>query len=530
MPKIRVAAIGDVQEGHIKQVTAGELEIILVRVEGRVRAFSARCPHHDAPLADGLLDGDRLLCPWHQSVFRVTDGELLEPPALAGLACFEVDIDGDDVLVDVPEQGAAPGEQTVSRRDGSADERTVVIVGGGAAGLAAAQELRGSGFGGRLVMISDDARPPYDRTQCSKLYLAGEAPQEWMPLKPQSFYADAEIELVEHRVDAIDVKKRRIALPGGAVIEADGLLLATGGRPIRPPLDGVDLEGVMTLRTWDDSDRIAELADEARRVVVIGASFIGMEVAASLVQRGVKRPTVIAPEEIPFESVLGPQIGALLRDIHRQHGVGLRLGQKVGALEGDGRVRAVVLADGSRIEADLVVMGTGVRPATDFIQGVELEHDGSLRVDERLRVREDVYAAGDIATFRDWRTGEWTRIEHWRTAQQQGMIAGRNLAGQTQPYRAVPFFWTEQFDAVLGYVGHASSWDEVIVHGRVPDCDFVSYYVRDDKLLAAAAMGRDRQLNALHELMLLEREPSPGLLRAREIDLVDSLRETPLSD
>ena len=256
---------------------------------------------------------------------------------------------------------------------------------------------------------------------------------------------------------------------------------------------------------------------------MIGANFIGMECAASLVQRGVDEVTVIAPGEVPFEAVLGRRVGGLLHDVHRDHGVNFKLGRTVQRFRGDGRVRSVGLDDGDTVDADMAVVGIGVRPATDGFSGVTLEDDGSVLVDELLRVREGVFAAGDIASFPDWRTGRPTRIEHWRTAQQQGMTAGRNLAGELRTFRAVPFFWTMQFDAILGYVGHAPAWDEEIVHGDLDDRDFIVYYIGDERVLAAAAMGRDRQLNALHELMLLEREPTPTQLRNGDVDLTGLL-------
>jgi NADPH-dependent 2,4-dienoyl-CoA reductase/sulfur reductase-like enzyme len=262
-------------------------------------------------------------------------------------------------------------------------------------------------------------------------------------------------------------------------------------------------------------------------VVVIGASFIGMEAAASLTQRGVEPITVVAPDEVPFERTLGARIGSVLQQVHAANGVRFELGRHVARLEGsNGTVTTVVLDNGATLEAGLVLMGVGVRPRTDAVEGVELEEDGSVLVDELMRLADGVYAAGDIATFPDWRTGEPTRIEHWRTAQQQGIVAGRNLAGQVQTFRDVPFFWTMQFDATLGYVGHASSWDDEILHGSLAERDYVLYYLRGDRLLAAAAMGRDRQLSALHELMRLGREPAASELReAQDLDLVERLRQ-----
>ncbi|MEE4273713.1 MAG: FAD-dependent oxidoreductase [Thermoanaerobaculales bacterium] len=528
MAMIRVASTEDIKDGRVHSATAGEFELILLRAQGEIRAFSGRCPHQDAPLADGLLSGNRLVCPWHQAVFRASDGELLEPPSLDRLEVFDVEILGDEVWVDIPgdapDDGPKPRQPEVAREDRAADPRTVVIVGGGAAGVTGAQELRRCGFQGRLIMVSDDPHDPYDRTHCSKGYLAGEAPAVWLPLKPETFFRDAGIELVHQRLNVIDVQSRRIALPGGSAIEADGLLLAMGSRPRRLPVPGAELDGVLTLRTRTDSERIARRADAAEHVVVVGASFIGMEVAASLTQRGVSRVTVVAPDEVPFASVMGVRVGEALKEIHAANGVEFRLGRNVAKIDGNEKVEAVVLDTGESLATELVVVGIGGRPATDGLEGVELEDDGSVMVDELMRVAPGVFAAGDIATYPDFRTGEPIRIEHWRTAQQQGMIAGRNLAGEAQPFRGVPFFWTMQFGAGLGYVGHAESWDEEIVHGSLENFDFTVFYLRDGRVLAgAAAAGRDRQLNALHELMQLGRRLSAADIGDPDVDLTRML-------
>jgi len=519
----KVASVSDVPNGRIHGVTVDETDLILVRVEGEVLAFAGHCPHHEAPLKDGLLHGHRLVCPWHQAVFDITTGGLAEPPALDGLSRFAVEVRDDEVWVDLPKPAAQHERPTSNEEKRSGEDRTVVIVGAGAAGLAGALGLRDSGFQGRIVMLSAEADEPYDRTQCSKDYLAGEAPADWLPLKPSGFYHDAGIEMVEHRVETIDVGTRKIAMPGGASVTADGLLLAMGSHARSLPVPGAALDGVMTLRTRADCERIAERADSIDHLVVVGASFIGMESAASLMTRGVSKVTVVAPENIPFEHTLGRSVGGVFRDLHQSHGVELRLGRKVERIEGGQGVEAVMLDDGDRLEAQLVVVGIGVQPATTGVRGAELEDDGSIQVDELMRVCPGVYAAGDIATFPDWRTGERTRIEHWRTAQQQGMIAGRNLAGDVRPYRGVPFFWTMQFGMGLGYVGHAAAWDDEIVHGSLADRDFVVFYLRDGRLLAGASVGRDLQINALHELFQLGREPAASELRSGEIDLTKLL-------
>ncbi len=524
MPRVRVASLEELERQKKMQVKAHDTEVLLMHLQGRIHALAAHCPHQHAPLVDGVIHGDRLVCPWHQAVFQIDTGDLLDPPALDALPTYPVHVDDGDVFVELPEEPPLIRQPEITTPERSASDRLIVILGGGAAGTTAAQELRRSGFDGRVVLISADERIPYDRTHCSKAYLSGEAPAEWMPLKPPKFFTDAGIERVTATVSHIDVHNRTVHLPGGSLLEADGLLIATGSSPKQLPIPGADLSGVHTLRTWDDADAIAASADRSERAVVIGASFIAMEVAASLVQRGVASVTVVAPEQVPFTNVLGDRVGEWLRSVHERNGVRFQLGRTPEHIFGQQSVTEVELDDGSRLAADMVVIGVGVQPNTDAVEGLELRDDGSLLTDELLRVAPGVFAAGDIATFPDWRSGELTRIEHWRTASQHGMIAGRNLAGAAQPLRTVPFFWTMQHGMPIGYVGHAPSWDEEIEHGEVTDGDFLLYFIANGRVAAAVGAGsRGGELPALHELMLLGREPSVEELRKGEIDLVERL-------
>lgn len=506
------------------QAEAGGHEVLLVRHRGEIRALGATCPHHGAPLVDGLLHDGRVVCPWHQAAFRVTDGDLLEPPALECLPSYEVEVEGGEVWVTVPEAASPSRRPAMADADPSADGRVAVVVGGGSAGLAAVQEMRRVGYRGRLVMITADEQAPYDRTNCSKAYLAGEAPAEWLPLKDAGFFAEAAVERVVTTLSEIDLRARVLTLPGGATIRADELLIATGGEPRRLEVPGAAADGVLTLRTWRDADAIIDAVDEETPVVVVGAGFIGLEVAASLRQRGVASVTVVAPEAVPLQHALGGRTGAWLHSVHERHGVRFAGGRSVTGLETeDGAVRAVLLDDGTRLAAGLVVVGIGIRPATGAVRGVELQADGSVATDDHLRVCDHVWAAGDIATFPDWRTGAPTRVEHWRTAAQQGMVAGRNMAGVDTPYRSVPFFWTMQHGTTLGYVGHAPRWDEEIVHGDVEGGDFLLYYVCEGRVLGVAGAGeRSRWLPTVHELMRLGGMPGPRTLREGTVEL-DSL-------
>src|SRR5581483_2935274 len=382
-----------------------------------------------------------------------------------------------------------------------------------AAGYMAAQTLREENFRGRVVMITREDRLPYDRPNLSKDYLQGHAEPEWMPLRPADFFSEHAIEVWPGReVARVDARVKIIFLSDGGQLAYDALLVATGGEPRTLQVAGSELKNVLALRSFSDSDAIISAAEKAKRAVVIGASFIGMEAAASLRTRGLA-VTVVAPEKTPFEHTLGAEIGALFREIHESNGVEFRLGAKVERLVGDEEVEAVALETGERIAADLVVVGVGVRPATEFLAGVTLHQDGGVIVDAHLRAADSLYAAGDIARFTDARTGESARIEHWRTALQQGRTAARNMAGRPTVYDSVPFFWTRQFDAGLLYVGHATEWDEVIFDGEVAGKDFLSFYVKDGRVLAVAGMNRDRDMAIIEDLMRHDNLPTASELK-----------------
>lgn len=508
----------------MKQVSADGTDILLARVNGSYHAVGATCPHYGAPLAEGALCGARITCPWHHACFDITTGRMEEPPALDALPRYEVRVEGGDVIVSVPDESADRRPPVMTKRDAAADERVFVILGGGAAGYAAAQTLREDGFRGRVLLITREDRAPYDRPNLSKDYLQGHAEPEWMPLRADEFYAEHEIEILRGReVTNVDASEQTITFKEGDTLRYDALLVATGGTARRLSIPGSDLKNVLTLRSFADADAIIEAAQQASHAVVIGASFIGMETASSLRER--KLPvTVVAPGAAPFEKTLGAEIGRMFQRAHENQGVSFRLGARAARFEGDGAVKAVVLDSGERIEADLVVVGVGVRPATDFLRGVRLHEDGGVLVDEYMRAADRLYAAGDIAYFPSSLTGERQRIEHWRTAQQQGRVAAHNMAGKTTGYDGVPFFWTRQFDLGLSYVGHAASWDELIFQGDVSAQDFLAFYVKDGRALAVAGMNRDREMAAVEELMRQDRVPTPDELRGGRVNVLDLAR------
>ncbi len=518
MKKQTVAHTSDLESGMIT-VKAGGTSILLTRVDGNIYATGAKCTHNGASLSQGALCGSRVVCPWHNASFDVTTGNQLCPPGLDSLPSYPVTLEGDRIVVELPDEPQASRTPEMASHRPEADDRTFAILGAGAAGTNAAETLRAEGFEGRLVMITAEEELPYDRTMLSKKYLAGGAEEDALSLRSPEFYQAHDIELkAGSRVIAVDAVARTLTFEGGTTLSYDALLLATGGTAKRPPIDGADLGGVFKLHNHQQATAILEAAQNAKQAVVVGGSFIGMETAASLTKQGVA-VTVITPGAIPFEKLLGPEVGRLFQRVHEAQGVTFKLGTKMTEIHGSGAVEAVSTGDGDRLPADLVVIGIGVEPTTGYLTQMQVSpKDKSVPVDEYLRAGEGVYAAGDIATFPDWRLGEDVRIEHWQLAAQHGRVAARNMLGGQLPFRGVPFFWTGQFDLKLRYVGHAERWDEVIVEGDVESTDspeFLAFYRRGDRILAVAGINRDKDIAAISELMRLDKMPSADGVRGK---------------
>lgn len=519
-----VAKVNDLQDGEMKEVEVGTISVLLVRVDGKFYALGSKCTHFGAPLEDGVLHGCRLRCPWHQACFDVVTGDLEEPPALDALARFDVRVEGENVIVGVPEDAKEERIPTMTKRNADADSRTFVIIGTGGAGSAAAEALRQDGFQGRVVMVTKENRLPYDRTGLSKGYLkSDDAELEF--LRSAEFYADSEIELLTgHEVISVDASDKTVAFHDGSALPYDKLLLATGSTPRRLNIPGASLANISTLRNPDDANLIKSMAQDGSRLVIIGASFIGMETAASLAERDISL-TIIAPESVPFERTLGKEIGQMYKALHEENGISFRLNAKVVRFEGDKKVQKVVLENGASLEADFVLLGVGVQPATGFLKDLNLNPDGSLSVDKHFQVTEDIYAAGDIASFIDWRTGERIRIEHWRLAEQHGRIAAHNMAGKETEFLSVPFFWTNQLGVNLRYIGHVKGWDEIIFHGDPAERDFAAFYVQNGQVLAVSGAGSTVQMPAVAELMRANQMPTPNELRGGSLDALERLKE-----
>jgi len=519
-----VAKVNDLQDGEMKEVEVGEISVLLVRVDGEFHAIGSKCTHFGAPLEEGVLHEHRVRCPWHQACFDVVTGDLEEPPALDALSQFDVRVEGESVIVSVPEGATEERIPSMAKRNLEADNRTFVIVGTGGAGGAAAEALRQDGFQGRVVMVTKENRIPYDRTSLSKGYLKSDD-DEPEYLRSEEFYEDYGIELLTgHEVVEVDASGKSIVFHDSASLKYNKLLLATGSVPRHLNVPGSSLGNISTLRNPDDAHLIRSMAQKGSRIVIIGASFIGMETAASLAEHNLSI-TIVALESVPFELTLGKEVGQMYKELHKENGISFRLGAKLARFEGGEKVKKVILDNGEELKADFVLLGIGVQPATGFLQNMDLNPDGSISVDKNFRVTEYIYAAGDIASFVDWRTGERIRIEHWRLAEQHGRIAAHNMAGKEAESRSVPFFWTNQLGVNLRYIGHAKGWDEIIFHGDPAARDFAAFYVKDGNVLAVSGAGETVQMLAVAELMRTRQMPTPDELRSGSIDELQLLKK-----
>ena len=460
-----------------------EEEVLLVRNGAELFAVGAHCTHYHGPLAEGLIVDDEVRCPWHHACFSLRTGEALRAPALDPIQCWRVEPTGDKIYV--KEKAAPPAPK---RAPATAHPSSVVIVGGGAAGLAAAEMLRRERYSGPVTMISADSAPPVDRPNLSKDYLAGTAPEEWIPLRPPEWYSQQKIDLVLNgRVKLLDTKQKKVATEDGKTYEYGALLLATGAEPVKLRLEGAAPSKIFYLRSFADSKAIVAKAKSAKQAVVVGASFIGLEVAASLRARDVA-VHVVAPEQVPMEKILGPELGAFVRSLHESHGVVFHLGETVKHVDGN----KVTLSDRQVIEADFIVLGVGVRPSIAFAERAGLKMDRGIAVNEYLETSASgVFAAGDAARWPDPNSGERIRVEHWVVAERQGQTAARNMLGAREPFDSVPFFWSQHYDVPINYVGHAEKWDSIDINGDIDKKDCKVAYQRDGKTLAVATIFRD---------------------------------------
>ncbi len=474
-------------DGSMLQGRFGGEDVILARRGNEFFAVGAKCSHYGGPLAQGLMHGDEVRCPLHHACFSLRTGEALRAPAFDAIPCWRVEQIGGKVFL--REKLSAPVRKRVSAPS-EKDPPSVVIVGGGGAGFAAADMLRREGYDKPITMLSADDSAPYDRPNLSKDYLAGTAPDEWIPLRSPDYYRDQNIDLVLNaRVSSLDAPQKRIQVQNGRAYNFGALLLATGADPVKLSIPGASDSQLHYLRTFADSRTLAQKTTSSKQVVLVGAGFITLEVAASLRARGLG-VHVVAPDQQPLARVMGQEVGRFIRALHEAQGVVFHLGETVVRVQG----ARVTLSGGLEVDADFIVLGVGVRPSLALAEQAGLTVDRGIVVNEYLETSvPGIFAAGDIARWPDPRSGGLIRIEHWVVAQRQGQVAARNILGGRERFDAVPFFWTHQYDVSIKYVGHAEKWDTVEISGSLEAKDCAVIYKLGGRTLAVATISRDLQ-------------------------------------
>ena len=476
--------LDDIPEGGTVAGLVGEEPVLLSRFDGELYAVSGACTHYGAHLSDGVAVGGSVRCPLHHACFDLKTGGALRTPALDPLDRWQVDVDSEKAYVTYKLETS--GDDSIELRT---DVQRIVIVGGGAAGLACANELRRLGFSGSITMVSADSDPPCDRPNLSKDYLAGTAPEEWLPLRTDDWYSENRIDLrLSAEVTHVDSEARTVHCASGEIFPYERLLIATGSQPHRLQAPGFDSDKVHTLRSISDARAIAQRAKAGSRAVIIGASFIAMEAAAALRARKVE-VDIVSVEHVPFDRIFGVALGEYIQKIHEREGVRFHLGSAASGFDG----RFVTTAKGDRLEADFVLVGIGVQPRVNVARYAGADVDNGVIVDGFLETSvPGIYAAGDIACYPDPVFGNRVRIEHWVHAERQGQTAAANMLGATKPFDSVPFFWSEQFGTAIRYVGHASSWDQILVDGDMDSGSFAIRYFCEGMHRATASVGRDR--------------------------------------
>ncbi len=487
----------------MRLVKVSDEKILLLRtLDGRWRALAPTCPHAGAPLEKGALCGSRLICPWHKSCFSASDGALLESPSLESLHAYHLEIIGEEVRVD-------PGSSTQMKHSpdhGKASPRadqTFVIMGGGAAGAAAVRELRGLGFAGRLVMISQEHRTPYDRTLLSKMYLSGQADAKQLPLRPENLLSDCAVDFLVAEIDQVDPESRIIRFKEESVppLQYDEALVATGGKPKLLPMAGKESQPLL-LRSVEDANHLLAAAEEAETAMLIGASFIAMEVASALRERGLA-VTIVSEESVPLRKQLGPEMGRLLLEKHLQKGVRFLPETKVMSIHKDGSGSTITLSNHDEMRADLVVSGIGIEPATSFLERILRGEDRSLTVDASMRIMgaRHIFAAGDVAHFPLPDNGGRVRIEHWRVAQEQARTAAANMMGLERTYSGVPYFWTFHYGVRYEFFGRMPDHHQLAIDGDLQEPKFVAAYVREGRCEAVFSANRESETAKLFDQM-----------------------------
>ena len=515
----------DIPNGGMKSYKQDDDSIILItRDEDEFSAFDGKCPHAGADLGDGLRCGNRVICPWHHGSFDSRDGTLLEPVAMRGLTQYELTDEGDSLIVNT----AAKIDKRVA--NDKMTETHTIIVGGGGAGFMTANQLRHTGYGGKITLISQDDKAPYNRPLLSKMFLAGKMDEKYLMLGGANWARNNDIDLrLNQTVSEVLPNERTIVITGAdgksEQQTADFLVVATGAEPKIPPFKGAELDGVYTLRSLDDAKEIKNASDN-KHVVIVGTGFIGMEVASALMGAGKAASiTVVGRSRRVMANIVSEAVSNALIKLHEDKGVNFAFGAGVNEINAgenstdnkSAKVSSVTLSDGSTLAADMVILGTGVAPRIELLN--EVNAPDGVQVDEHLQLRDGVYALGDIAKATN-QMGRM-RIEHWRVALQHGLVTAAAILNEDNIdslAERIPFFWTGQYGKSLRYSGHAATPDNGILFGSPDNLDYIEYYFDDDgedtRASAASSLGRDKELIAFSELLRRGHAPTRAQIKA----------------
>ncbi|KAM3934092.1 apoptosis-inducing factor 3-like isoform 2-T3 [Leptodactylus fuscus] len=493
----------DMKDGEMREFEVQGQSILLVRHNGVFSAVGNKCSHYGAPLSKGVLVGDRIRCPWHGACFNVRNGDIEEYPGLDSLPCFKITVENGSVCIVTSKKALESAKRVKPMSDRSAGDRsTVVIIGSGPAALVCAETLRQEGYTGRIIMVTRETNIPYDRTKLSKAMNAKAAE---IYLRPIEFYKEHEIEVwTEKEVVSINTDDARVKFKDGSFLQYSQLLIATGSRPRELKCPGSTFKNVFYLRCPEDANAISEAAT-SKNVVIMGSSFIGMEVAAFLSDKA-SSVSVIGKSDVPFQAVLGKQIGEVVMKLLKERGVNFYMRTEVREILGsDGQVKEVILRNGTRLPADVVVAGIGVIPVSNFLKGsrVAVSTKGEIYVDQFMRTSvPDVFAAGDVVSFPlAMMDGHRTSIGHWQMAHAHGRIAALNMLNKQVPVNSVPYFWTSLLGKSIRYAGYGEGYTEILMKGTLEELKFLAFYLKDDIVVAVSSMNFDPIVSQVAELI-----------------------------
>ncbi|KAK2185912.1 hypothetical protein NP493_217g03019 [Ridgeia piscesae] len=488
-----VCKVDDMKDGEMKVYDVGDGRVLLIRDKGNFHAIGAKCTHYGAPLVNGALCNGRVRCPWHGACFDIKTGDIEDFPGLDSLPRFDVEIVEGSVKIHGTEALSSNRRVKQMECGSPEDDRTFLLVGGGYASVACAETLRQEGYKGKIIIMTNEPFLPYDRPKLSK---ACNATANDILLRKPEFYSVYDIEiLVNKKAVSVDTMLRSVSFEDGTISTYDKLMIATGGNArTLDKLEGHDLENITPLRQLHEAHLVAERG-KGKRVVVIGTSFIGLEVASYLIGKATSVTLVgLMPE--PLQPILGTKVGGMVRKLFEDKGAKFVFGSSPARFLGSGKkITEVELENGTKLPADLCVIGIGVQPATEFLKegSIALSQNGYIMVDKSMKTsRDDVYAAGDLTEFPLFMAGDAkVNIQHWQMAGQQGRIAALNMLGKDTEIRSVPFFWTVFFGKSLRYTGYGVGHDDIIIQGDLEGMKFIAYYTKGDYVVAVASLNFD---------------------------------------